>query len=474
MDIRINNVSDPSTILVKTRIPTIVNCSQWVSGTYAQISLTVNENFWNQVSFDNQFYLTILGETITNVLDIKNATNKRFYISASLNDTAFQMAQALRNCPRITADFIVYYFNNQIILKAKEIGSKWSMNPNFIDTSIPSRYVSISTSDGTQSSDLIGGKVVLDIFNDSRAEIDTYVTTLEKNWHGNEVNFDISPILSTFTEYGETHPFLVRLYEVYKDGTVNEGGNAKVVTSNAIVGYMGNNSEKYIDMTTTKFLLPDIKRYTYYNIIDFSTLIGTNVGGWTTTLTLFDNVGDTLWTYSFTTQSGMFNTKIADQQAAFDESYFKRAQYAEIAIGNTKYRWEIIKPLKATEVCHRVYWRNEDGGIDFFDFTGQISESESIDIETYETNIWDYYGTNAFERNKIYSNNIDKTIRYTSHLIEEAGKPIFDSLIKSQRIWTYIEGKLHYIIPTGLTVEEDATYNGLYKAQFSFKQSIME
>ena len=66
-------------------------------------------------------------------------------------------------------------------------------------------------------------------------------------------------------------------------------------------------------------------------------------------------------------------------------------------------RYQIIRPLKASEYYQRVYWRGCYGQVNFFDFTGSRSETENIDYETYQKNYYDFYDTDVFQLKKVYS-----------------------------------------------------------------------
>ena len=135
------------------------------------------------------------------------------------------------------------------------------------------------------------------------------------------------------------------------------------------------------------------------------------------------------------------------------------------------YRFNVIKPLKAADDYQRVFWRNEYGGISFFDFTGARSESDGIEVETYEKNIYDYYENDAYERKKIYSQRITKSVKLTSHLMAEDGRWEFNSLMRSKQLWTVINGKTHYIIPKSVEVNEDQNYDNIFTATLTYEYS---
>jgi hypothetical protein len=160
-----------------------------------------------------------------------------------------------------------------------------------------------------------------------------------------------------------------------------------------------------------------------------------------------------------------------DTSITIPTQYYSRTYYVDITMNGNTIRFDVIKPLKATEYFQRVYWRNEYGGISFFDFTGQRSESDSVDIETYEKNIYDYYDVNYYERKIIYENDYKKTVTLTSHLLDENGKYIFNSLMKSKKVWTVVNNVTYYIAPTSIDVQESNEYNGVYTAKLTYEYS---
>ena len=81
------------------------------------------------------------------------------------------------------------------------------------------------------------------------------------------------------------------------------------------------------------------------------------------------------------------------------------------------------------------------------------------------------YKNNEYEIKKIYSNNYDKSVKLTSHLLEENGKWFINSLARSKKVWTEINGKTHYIIPKSVDAVEDSTYNNIYTATLTYEYS---
>jgi hypothetical protein len=211
--------------------------------------------------------------------------------------------------------------------------------------------------------------------------------------------------------------------------------------------------------------------YTYYPKIDYSVLCGENEAAWNVTTSVKTSANEEIWNSGTGTDQNTSDSFLTDRIALIPYSAFSQGYYVDLTINNDTTRFKIIKPLKATEYCQRVLWRNEYGGISFFDFTSTRSESDTVDIDTYEKNVFDYYEADGFERKKIYDNEYKKTVSLTSHLMEEDGKWIFNSLMRSKKVWTEINNERYYIIPKTIDVTEDSTYNNIYTAKLTYEYS---
>ena len=86
--VAIYNGVQADNLLTFSDIPNILTVSEYVSGTDTSIQLTWSDGFSSYVTDDGQYYFTLFGETITNVLDPNKAANKRFYISNDATSTA--------------------------------------------------------------------------------------------------------------------------------------------------------------------------------------------------------------------------------------------------------------------------------------------------------------------------------------------------------------------------------------------------
>ena len=107
MEITYNGLSTNNALLTFCDVPNILKLKQVIGGRKCIYNFIVNTPFQSTVVSDGQYYITFLDETITNVMNPKNAINKKFYIAPDTTSTAASIAQALRCCPSIVAQFNV-------------------------------------------------------------------------------------------------------------------------------------------------------------------------------------------------------------------------------------------------------------------------------------------------------------------------------------------------------------------------------
>lgn len=481
MNIYYNGAERENGILTFSDVPNILQVKETISGRKSQLKLQIDPDFKYDVEYNNQFYITLFGEAITNVMSAEDANNKRFYVGRYLQDTTISMVKAFRNCSALNAEFIITTESTDnpddtVVITARNIGYH-DFQANF-STNIPldsDIYVTIVNNGGADddTNKLFNSKIDVDVYKNNE-----YITTLEKNFYNNECSFDVSPVLATMTEpVRENEP--IEQYTLYinrlaDDGSYNSLGTVSGLTT---YGYLANQSQKYLPLTVQ--LLSNNKTtdrggivYTYDSTIKYSVLARPdNSGGFSITYTVRNSSMDSIYstTVSYNTPTG--SAFVKDIEWTVPNWAWSNAYYVEVQYLNDIIRFNVIRPLKAAEDYQRIYWRNTYGGLSFFDFTGQRTETDSIEIETYEKGIFDYYNSEEFERKKIYSNKPEKTVKVKSHLMEENGKYIFNEMIRSKKMWTVINDKVHYIIPKSVEVTEDSTYNGIYTATFTYTYS---
>ena len=465
MELTYNGVSNPQNMLTFSDVHNILKIKDDVVGTLTSIKLTIEPT---STSTDGQYYLTLLGETVTTVANPSNASNKRFYVGDSKEANAIYLAKALSSCPSIAANYYVYAQDGTCNIVAKIIGLVITDTANLIQTNLPQNKYTLTLQNGTSTSKLLGSRVVANIMSD-----DKYVTTLEKTLYGGECAFDMSQVLSTISEYGKTKPYSISVSALLLDGGMTNLGNINACTTN---GYIANSSSKYITLNSEIALNTTVGNsniifYTYGSTIPFSILRNSNSGGITYTVNYKDSTRSTINTESFNKKFTWEDTNLVDTSISIPTSIKDRVYYVDIVLGNKTYTFNVIKPLKTVGTWKRVYWRNEYGGIQFFDFTSAEVESHSFEIETYEKNIFDYYEDNDSELKRIYKSTNAMSIKLKSHIMEKDGRWVFNSLERSKRLWVDENGIKRYIIPNSVEVTEESDYNGLYTATLKYQYS---
>ena len=481
MNITFNGLEWAHDLVCLTDVPNILKVTDVNTGDYANIELIFSGNL--AATTDGEWYITIFGETITNVTDYKNAVNKNFYISSNPFATAAYVARALNNCPLLTANFniTVSIGTPSVHIIAKEIGSMLEgTNLTLLDTNISSDDMMTHAWDGDSDSSLYGALV--DVKINSRGD---YVTTLEKNFYNGEVAFDLSPVLTTIAEVGKTIPFDLTL-AYYKNGNYVNMSYGATVTACVAVGYMCNQGLKYIPLENGFKIAQNVSRgavsgvynntklYLYEPTIPLSFYAYYETSA-TIAITYRNSALNVIasttvsWTNDDPEQNESQYLKHVD--IPLSQSYLNQAFYVDVTIGGKTLRYDVIKPLKATEYCQRIYWRNSYGGVSFFDFTGQKSETRELDLMTYQKSIYNYYDSPKNELEKIYDNDVKYTVTLKSHLFEEDGKYTFNDLLQSSDVWTVVNGEKYGIILDAVSVEEQ-TQNNVYEATVKYHYSM--
>lgn len=483
-----NGLNSPQNIITFTDVPNILKVTATNGGYKAYYTLTFVGDLYGQTTADRQWYITLFGETITNVLDYNNAVNKSFYVAQTANSTASSVAKALRNCANIAANFTVEQDGASVEVRSRDVGSIFYSG--FFDTNIAQAYMSRSGTDGSvYQGSLQGALIDVDVYKSNE-----YITTLEKSWYNGEAAFDMSPVLTTLASDGKTQPYSFKVTSLM-NGEYALLGNLE---NNYIsVGYMVNQGYKYIPLVSdTVELAQNVSRgkdlgytnktllYVYQPNLRISTYCFSNVRPYITVKYL-----DSAHNFIANSTSSSWPTtntddRLNDLTIDLNPTYFNKAFYVQVEIGeDITLLYQVIKPLKATEYSQRVFWRNSYGGISFFDFTGQRSETRDVNISTYQKNIFGFYdstmkdyknGSVVYvpynELEKPYDNDVKYTVTLKSHLFEHDGKYIFNDLIQSSKVWTTVNGQNYAIILDSVSVDE-TDRNDIYEATVRYHYS---
>ena len=492
MNILYNNISSPEHLITFTDVPNILKVTDYDGGYKASYTLNFVGNLYGMTNADAQWYITLFGDTISNVLDPNNAVNKTFYVSTANTATAASVVRALRNCPNLAANFIVTQDGSRVNVTAREVGSIFQ-GGNYFDTNIDQAYMGREGQDGSANSRLNGALVDVDVTRNGE-----YVTTLEKNFYNGEAAFNMSPVLATIAEHGKVEWYEFKISSL-KDGEYELLGNLEY--NYVTCGYMCNQGYKYLMLTnsTDILLAQNVSRggqsgyankmllYTYAPNIRLSLYHYSNVQTWISVKYLDSAFNMIANSASYSWPRTNTDNLLYDYTIDLNTEYFNQAFYIVVTYYNGEEEvsliYNVIKPLKATEYWQRIYWRNSYGGVSFFDFTGQRSETRNLELSTYQKNIFGYYDSTKKEYkngnavympynvlNKVYDNKIDYTVTLKSHLFEHDGKYIFNDLLQSSQVWTEINGEMYEILIDSVSVEEQQQ-NNIYEATVKYKYS---
>ena len=472
MNITYNNIEGAGNLITFNDIPNILKVSDESGGTYATISFFFNIPLQSYLLLeDGLWYITIMGETITNVTDPSRAINKNFYIAPTNESTNASIVRALRNCPTIAANFNVDFSGSTVTLTAKAVGSL--VNESSFVTNISNVVCIVTITDGTSFSDLYGSQISVDVLSDGE-----YVTTLQKNFYNGEAAFNVTPVLNTFTEIGKAKPYTLSISSI-KDGIYSKIGT--IVTNYAAQGYMVNQGQKYLDNTYWQYamnfsrgqsrspIMNNTILYVYQPTIPISFYRG-NEGGGNITITYRDSAYNSVYVQELTWENTYSSIKLIDKELQLIENIMRTCFYIDVAFGDDTIRFNVIKPVQMTEYCQRILWRNSYGGISFVDLTGQKTETRELNLQTYQKNIFDYYTDPINELEKVYDNDVEYQVTLKSHLFEEDGKWVYNDLIQSPEVWTEINGQNYAIILESVSVEETDN-NGVYQATVKYRYS---
>lgn len=473
-----NGLYQYGNLITFTDIPNILKVSDTSGGTYATLYIVLSPSLASETTYDGQWHITFMGETVTNTVSPNNAINKNFYISESAVSTAVSLARAFRNCSTVAAYFNIenttYNGNDCVMLKAKAIGPVWAETPNYFETNILPAYITTTGVDGTTDSSLYGAKIDVDVYQN-----DNYVTTLEKSFYNGEAAFNLSPVLTTFAKYGWAMPYTLKVSSIV-NGEYSLLYN--IPTNYISVGYMVNQGAKYLNNAVDVNIANNLSRgesrefvnntilYIYQPKMAFSFYAPNNVNMMSIHIGYLNSAYEQIY-FESSYWLKMGNNTLYDFTVNLNEEKLREAFYIDIysrEFGTL--RFNVIKPIKATEYCQRVYWRNSYGGISFFDFTGQKTEIRDVEVSTYEKNIFDYYTDDMNELEKVYDNTVKYTVTLKSHLIENDGKYVFNDLLQSSKVWTTINNQNYAIIVDSISVDE-VDNNNIYEATLKYHYS---
>ena len=491
MALYLNNLGyeEAKDLILFSDVPNIVTLNDDdAGGTYGEISFAIGNDFKTATTATSQWWISFIGETVSNVINPEDAINKNFYVASDAHSTATSLCKALRNCPSIAAKFQIYLTttanSNVIKLKAREIGKAWNdLSEELLFADGLTSYISYSGTNGTAISSFYNSKIDIDVYVD-----DEYTTTMEKTFTGDKCSFDITPVVNTISKIGNTVPFKLYMSYTNTSGTTEQIAVIPSGSSDynyASVGYMVNQGDKYL--TNSGVIAQNYSRgasrsgdgisnntilYVYNESFPMTIYRG-NSGGGTYTVRYLDSAFQEITAQTVTWTTGGTSDIMYTLEIPINKQYLSSSVYYIDVDGllGQRIRYNVIKPLQMTEHCQRIYFRNSYGGISFFDFTGAKSETRDFELQTYNKNNFDYYTSDVNEREMLYDNDTKYTYTLKSHLIEGDARWIFNDMAQSPYLWTEINNQTYAIILDSISVDEVSTGNNIYECNLKYHLS---
>lgn len=460
-----NGQASPQGMITLTNVPNILTIqSSSVTGNNSVLKITIND--LTKIDPNNTYYITINGLTITS-----GNVGNNFYISNS-NTGANQIAVAHSIAKSLRSVGLTNYeiyqeisqgiLTNVVIVEAREVGELYEItfDSNLGAAILYDNYV------GTTSDEFAGGRINIDVYSGS-----DYITTLEKSYYKEKIDFNVSDVLKSISRYDFLVPYTLFIYSQIGNQVTNLGR----VSATSAIGYMVNQGEKFLN--TYPMFAQNVSRgtsspskmvlYTYLSTIPV-TIYSDDVVE-TVNITYYDSSLQQIGT-------GFSNVNIyngiGQSDIALNSNLFNSAYYVDLSLENGQIiRYNVIKPVDANSRCQRVYYHNSYGGVSFFDFTGQITENHKVDNDTYTKNMYDYYRETTLEQIKIYDKETTINVTMKSHLMERSAVWQFNDLLGSYDVWTNINGVDYKIIVTDCKVDETET--GVWEATVTYTYSLI-
>ena len=185
-----------------------------------------------------------------------------------------------------------------------------------------------------------------------------YLTTLTKEAWGEEVSFDLSPLLSSITDYGTLSEINLYIYIMNND-TLALAGIMKDIYFTT--GYMVNQGVNYLPVPSTQ-LAQNVSRgstksqlnntilYVYQPSIQFTLYVPFPSNTAQVVNFQVNYINSANVAIKSTTASAYLTNSMTSPVISFDQTLLNKSFYIDIVIpGVGTLRYNVIKPLKATD-----------------------------------------------------------------------------------------------------------------------------
>lgn len=523
MNLSLNGLSTPSKLITFNHIPTIVTISNnETKGRKDILELYIYQFSSDIVSDANNKTLQIWGYKINFTNDETKAVGTTAWLTtkttlASKRRMAYSIISAFKNTGlsmsvdiTSTMEFVTYNGKSNCI-KIVFTPKKWgTLSVNGISTSsVGSMFegfmynLTEATYGGWSSSDnqtypnntddtLVGGKVILNIYgtNDGSKQSqigDTIQTssfpllsTLEKHYFNGSVSFDISPLLSNYTENGEVLEFNIEA--IYLN---NEQYNVigSINSNYAVNGYSVNLGSPFLQPARNgATLAQNVNRGTKEDGVLNGTILYfiPNAKQYVSIYASRLNVNYQITVIEYNSAMNMIDKKTYNYYPASTLTDWeftitnKNAYYVDINInsmGTLRYTNIIPQNYNNDKEREVIYFRNSYGGISSFPFTAGREEEREVEKDTYKSSSLNFYNkyTKEISLKHIYRNEKKYTITLKSHYIKKDGLYTIYDMQDSFEAWILKNGIKYDIIINEVTLEE--VQNGIYQVSLEYTYS---
>lgn len=472
----LNGLTKNDNIVLLSEVPNIIKVGNPTNGGKSGARLSFLA--LTQLDTDEEYVLTINGEQLIGTFDTKNVSGNRFLLSKGTNiqarrALAYNLTKALRSLNVLPTQYRIWQdiavtgeYGTIVNLEAFADGNKYDIELG----GELAEYISTELDYGYDYSE-ISGDIEVNMYNieptpkfNSDVQIGEYVTTLTKRWIGENIYFDLSPLVRSTVKNGE----IACTNLVVTNDSVLIG-----CFDNVYMGYgfkyMG--SMDYIPQFDTTFLAlnteNELTRYIYNPTLEFSVYCANGTGTLNATILYLDSTKQLLGTQSVLT---FINKPLNDISVSLND-LFDDAYYVQLSIpDNPTVTFNVIKPNRLADPSEieRVYWRGCYNSNTFMDFTGGRTEEHKLETETYSRQAWDYYETNDRHDEDIYTKNVGTTVTLKTHLIDYSGVEMLLEAEHSKFAWVYSDGLKRMINITSITADESDSHNN-YQVSLSYQ-----
>lgn len=493
-------MTDPKNTVSFTKIPNILKIKENNNGTPASATITISD--LSKVTDGTEYTLIINGIKLISTQSLVNAAGNKFYLTNNNSEkiiVAYKLVETLRGLNTLPLNYNITLatasdgtLSPVITIMAKNNGSQ--LNLTIEGTLISSNIATKSITNGTSSSNLLKGvinKVLVEVYEvknpntsdkigNTNYVMGEYLTTLTKEAFGEEVSFDLSPLLSAITDYGTLSEINLYVY-IMNDNVMTLAGIMKDIYFTT--GYMVNQGVNYLPVPSTQ-LAQNVARgstksqlnntilYVYQPSVQFTLYVPFPSNTAQAANFQVNYINSANVAIKSTTTSIYLTNSMTSPVISLDQTLLNQSFYIDVVIpGVGTLRYNVIKPLKATDEIQRVYWTNSYGGVSFFDFTGTRTETRKTKVDYYQQNLFDYYDKDTAQLNKVYNKDVTITVSLSTHSIEKDGTWVFFDLQNSSNAWTYVNGKKYFITITDLKITESQV-NDIYTATVEYEYSM--